>query len=56
MRMSEKANIFSEIFLEDVKVLSHSSSVIEFLEQLVLNFHRPEILASASMSEEYQIH
>ena len=41
--------------LEDVKVLSHSPSVIDLLQQVVPTFHRPEILESASMSEEYQI-
>ena len=41
---------------EGVQVLGHPHSVIELLRQLVPTFHRSEILESASMSEEYQIH
>lgn len=42
--------------VEDVKVLSHSPSVIELLQQLVPAFHRPETLESSPLSEIYQIH
>ena len=41
--------------LEDEKILSHPTSVIELLQQLVPTFHRPEALESASMREEFQI-
>jgi len=53
--MSEKANNFSEILLEDVQVLSHSPWVIALIQQLVPTFHRTEPLESRSMGEEYQI-
>lgn len=41
--------------LEDPQVLSHSPSVVDLLQQVVPTFHRPEILESTSITEEYQI-
>ena len=40
---------------QDINALNHSPSVIELIQQLLPNFHQPEILESAPMSEECQI-